>query len=140
MVGLGPMELLLLALLGLPMFAGFLVLIAIGIRVLRQPSPARGQSRPPAWSPQLSHQDVLRTKYFVHPVNASRTCPRCRAPLSADAPEGLCPACLLAGGLEGNSLPPTSSGHGTSGEAGAVDTVALTEAFPHLEILELLGE
>ena len=140
MVGLGPMELLILAILALPMFVGFLVLIAIGIRVLRQPTPAREQPRPAAWSPHVSHQDVLRTRYFVQPVNSSRTCPRCRAPLAADAPEGLCPACLLAGGLEGNSLPPTSSGHGTPAGSGAVDTTALAEAFPHLEILELLGQ
>src|SRR3970282_444104 len=28
-----------------------------------------------------------------------RFCPQCRSPLATDAPEGLCPACLLAGGL-----------------------------------------
>ena len=28
-----------------------------------------------------------------------RVCPQCRSPLAAVAPEGLCPACLMAGAL-----------------------------------------
>jgi predicted Ser/Thr protein kinase len=139
--GLGLQEVLILACVGLPMFLGTIVVLLAAIRYLSKPT-----SMPPApaaqatASPSLSHQDVLRTRYFLRPVDAVRTCPRCRAPLAADAPEGLCPACLLAGGLEAESLPPTSSGHGTPAGAGAVDTAALAAAFPHLEIVELLGQ
>jgi predicted Ser/Thr protein kinase len=124
----------------LPMFLATIVVLLAAIRYLSRPASA-----PPARavqamaSPSLSHQDVLRTRYFLRPADA-RTCPRCRAPLAADAPEGLCPACLLAGGLEGESLPPTSSGHGTPAEAGAIDAASLAAAFPHLEIVELLGQ
>jgi tRNA A-37 threonylcarbamoyl transferase component Bud32 len=60
------------------------------------------------------------------------TCPACGSPLPADAPAGLCPRCLLAGGLATAASPP---------EAGfEPPTVAeLTGLFPQLEILELLG-
>ena len=139
--GLGLQELLILACVGLPMFLGTIVVLLAAIRYLAKPA-----STPPAPAAQamastsLSHQDVLRTRYFLRPVDAARTCPRCRAPLAADAPEGLCPACLLAGGLEAESLPPTSSGHGTPSGAGTVDTAALAAAFPNLEIVELLGQ
>ena len=32
-------------------------------------------------------------------MTTTRVCPRCQATLPADAPERLCPACLLQGGL-----------------------------------------
>ena len=34
-----------------------------------------------------------------------RSCPQCEQPLPADAPEGLCPECLMLGGLETMPLP-----------------------------------
>ena len=69
----------------------------------------------------------------------TRTCPRCQSELPADAPEGLCPRCLLQG------LPLT----GVSGGTGATSPPALFTApslaelaplFPHLEILALIGQ
>jgi hypothetical protein len=74
-----------------------------------------------------------------------RFCPRCRAPLAADAPEGLCAACLMAGGFASN--PSAAVGEGfaaTSPFSGshqptAEDLAALNQAFPQLEILDLLG-
>jgi formylglycine-generating enzyme required for sulfatase activity len=36
---------------------------------------------------------------------AARTCPKCGADLTNDAPEGLCPKCLLAQGLKGDDPP-----------------------------------
>lgn len=141
MIGIGPMELLIVACVGLPMFLGTMVVLLAAIRYLSR--PAQPRLEPLATSPvapALSHQDVLRTRYFQVAGTAPHTCPRCHAALAADAPEGLCPACLLAGGLERNSLPPTSSGHGTPSGAGAVDAAELAAAFPNLEILELLGQ
>ncbi len=61
-------------------------------------------------------------------------CPKCGAAIPTDAPQGLCPRCVLAG-----------TAHGT--EAGAspghrLETPALAQvaaAFPDLEILECIG-
>ncbi|HUE71126.1 MAG TPA: serine/threonine-protein kinase [Pirellulaceae bacterium] len=135
------MSVLILAAAAVMVVAVAVAVIILVVHYLSKPAKPRASlSAQPFASPALSHQDVLRTRYFVNPVNASRKCPRCHAALAADAPEGLCPACLMAGGLEGNSLPPTSSGHGTPSGIGAVDAAALAEAFPNLDILELLGQ
>src|SRR5260370_40939252 len=61
------------------------------------------------------------------------TCPNCRAPLPADAPDGLCPRCLLG-------AVPTE---GTTPPAPGLDVPSAAELaalFPQLEILELLGQ
>jgi serine/threonine protein kinase len=75
------------------------------------------------------------------------TCPRCGALLAADAPQGLCPACLLR---EAMTAPPPSGGsgspqtpRGSSGSGGrfeAPSPAELAPHFPQLEILELLGQ
>ncbi len=60
-------------------------------------------------------------------------CPKCQAPLPANAPQGLCPKCLLAA-----ASTPTDAGqpaHRTLPPP--IETVAA--AFPQLEILELIG-
>jgi NMD protein affecting ribosome stability and mRNA decay len=36
-------------------------------------------------------------------MNTSATCPKCGEVLSADAPGGLCPQCLLEAGLAGQT-------------------------------------
>ena len=65
-------------------------------------------------------------------------CPQCGAPLAADAPQGLCPACLLKRGLETATL---TSEHKTPPEAADVPPTPaeLAPCFPDLEILEFLG-
>src|SRR4029078_9315449 len=73
-----------------------------------------------------------------------RFCPRCRAPLAADAPEGLCPACLMVGGMaSGAAVDPASGGAITTPLSGSSpasgDWADLAAHFPQLEILELLG-
>jgi predicted Ser/Thr protein kinase len=74
-----------------------------------------------------------------------RFCPRCRASLAADAPEGLCPACLMAGGLaSAAAFDPASGLAATTPPSGsqpptAGDWANLAQHFPQLEILELLG-
>jgi hypothetical protein len=72
-------------------------------------------------------------------------CPQCLSLLPEDAPEGLCPACLLQRGLEANTVP---------GGTGQVDPKAelkergrwtpptlaeLAPLFPDLDLLEFLG-
>src|SRR5271157_4811998 len=70
-------------------------------------------------------------------MTAENRCPACNAELAANAPRGLCPACLLKGGLE------TQTGGGGNPSL-AADFVPPTPAelaplFPDLEILELVG-
>ena len=63
--------------------------------------------------------------------------------MPADAPEGLCPNCVLKAGLQtgGDSLAgTTASGGGSAGESFVPPTPAeLAAHFPDLEILELVG-
>ncbi|MHA3772617.1 serine/threonine-protein kinase [Verrucomicrobiota bacterium sgz303538] len=62
-------------------------------------------------------------------------CPQCGAPLSPNAPAGLCPACLLRQGVDADSVtaaPP----HGF--EPPSVADIA--PLFPQLEILEFIGK
>jgi len=62
------------------------------------------------------------------------TCPKCRAPISVDAPQGLCPKCVL----EGAATTPTTSDHaGHRSPPPPIEEVAAR--FPQLEILELIG-
>ncbi len=73
-------------------------------------------------------------------------CPRCGAPATADAPDGLCPRCLVALSL-------STQTEATGDEAGACATEVvkpgplaapaledIARLFPHLEILGLLGQ
>src|SRR5687768_399529 len=72
-----------------------------------------------------------------------KTCPKCSAPLPADAPAALCPRCLVLAGL--GTEPPLPSGD----EPGPTNSAASSFAFPsvedlagrlgQLEILELIG-
>jgi len=73
-------------------------------------------------------------------MNQTATCPRCQSPLAADAPEGLCPACLMAGGLA--SASPSGSAMTTpwTDEKRAAAIAELATYFPQLEIIELLGQ
>ncbi len=63
-------------------------------------------------------------------MSETHNCPKCETPLPADAPEGTCPRCLLAAGLE-------SADGGATGAAPDLTTVA--EQFPELEVLSELG-
>jgi serine/threonine protein kinase len=61
-------------------------------------------------------------------------CPNCRAPLSTNAPQGLCPKCLLAA-----VAAPTEAGRRAQVDA-PPPLEAVAAAFPHLEIVELIGQ
>src|SRR5436190_5133434 len=64
---------------------------------------------------------------------SEKRCPKCGGPISPEAPQGLCPRCLLAG----VSIP-TDAG---DDRAMAVPLrEELAAAFPQLEILELIGQ
>ena len=72
------------------------------------------------------------------PDENAKRCQRCSAPLPADSPHGLCPACLLKRGLE-----PDTIGYTAASQAGASwrppELEELAVAFPELELLELIG-
>ncbi|KAF0175642.1 MAG: serine/threonine protein kinase bacterial [Limisphaerales bacterium] len=68
-----------------------------------------------------------------HPPQPN-TCPQCSAVLPADAPQGLCPACLLAA-----VALPTEAGTAAPAKAPAPTREQVATAFPQLEILELIG-
>jgi hypothetical protein len=68
-------------------------------------------------------------------------CPACNAELAANAPRGLCPACLLNGGLGTQGHPLAGRGSNPSSAADFVPPTPadLAPLFPELEILELVG-
>ncbi len=61
-------------------------------------------------------------------------CPKCQAPLPADAPQGLCPKCLLAA-----ASVPTEAGQ-PAGRPAPPSIGEIAAAFPQLEILEFIGQ
>jgi serine/threonine protein kinase len=70
-------------------------------------------------------------------METSRFCPQCRQPLASDAPEGLCPQCLLnaaAGPL------PSGAGVGLPDDLiDIADPAEVAKKLPQFEILALLG-
>jgi tRNA A-37 threonylcarbamoyl transferase component Bud32 len=74
---------------------------------------------------------------------AASNCPQCGTKLPADAPEGLCPQCLLKGVISGAQEAARSAPAApTAAYAGpAAPTVeVLATLFPQLEIIELIGQ
>jgi len=63
-----------------------------------------------------------------------KTCPKCQAPVPAEAPQGLCPKCLLAGVSTGTE----------AGQPGPPETAAplasVAAVFPQLDVLEFVGQ
>jgi predicted Ser/Thr protein kinase len=68
-------------------------------------------------------------------MDTMRVCVGCGAKLAADAPQGLCPQCLLKAGLE-TKVTATSGG----GQFVPPDPAELARHFPQLEIIEVLGQ
>ena len=63
----------------------------------------------------------------------NRRCERCGEPVPADAPEGICPGCLLRAGFdESNPGAPSGFTPLSSEEMGAL--------IPHLEVGEIIGQ
>ena len=70
-------------------------------------------------------------------METNRTCPQCQQPLSADAPDGLCPQCLM---MAASGPPPSASGDGLPGDIIDIgDPAEVAKKLPQFEILELLG-
>ncbi len=71
-------------------------------------------------------------------MDTMRLCTECAAPLAADAPEGLCPKCLLKVGLGSEGSNPDDQTKKEKSAAPSPDELA--KCFPQLQILELLGQ
>jgi len=70
-------------------------------------------------------------------MESPRVCPQCHQPLPPDAPDGLCPACLLAAAA---GPPPSASGAGLPGDIIDIgDPAEVAKKLPQFEILEILG-
>lgn len=72
-------------------------------------------------------------------MQTNRICPECRRPLADDAPQGLCPQCLVKAGLG------SGANVGAQTESGQPHFVAprpeeLTGRFPQLEIISFVGQ
>ncbi len=76
------------------------------------------------------------------PMPAARLCPQCGTTVRPDAPEGLCPQCLLKeamiGGSELGEGPGTTTAYSPGSNPPSVEELA--RQFPQLEIIELLGQ
>ena len=77
-------------------------------------------------------------------MNPEPTCPACRRPLPAHAPGGLCPECLLRGGLGTNAEIDPATTDRSAGRQNPrfipppVEEIA--DLFPNLEVLEFIGQ
>src|SRR6266545_4503489 len=66
-----------------------------------------------------------------------RVCPQCGKEMSPDAPQGLCPGCLMKVGLGSQFGDPTQP---PKGPMPAMPSHEIGKFFPQLEIIELLGQ
>src|SRR5205085_2082469 len=73
-------------------------------------------------------------------MTPTKVCPACGAEVPADAPQGLCPRCLLQAGQSGGSAPESASTAAFWAAFQAPSPAELAPHFPQLEILELLGQ
>ena len=73
---------------------------------------------------------------------ASRRCPQCGTAVRPDAPEGLCPECLLKEAMKsGSDLGQEPGVTGTYSPGSIPPSLEeLAQQFPQLEILEVLGQ
>jgi predicted Ser/Thr protein kinase len=99
---------------------------------------------PPVPVPNQVAYDASATSIDVVARLTQRFCPQCRTALAPDSPEGLCPACLMAGALGSNLESPEPGMAATTPPSGSQPPATgewsdLAARFPQLEILELLG-
>ncbi len=112
---------------GLPTVARFLWISYVAVKPAAA-RPVEPVSPLQSYSPPPMQPDAPRY---------ARACPKCQSPIAADAPQGLCPRCLMAGAF-GSVLHPSRTGaFGGSFEPPSPEEVQ--EFFPHLEILGLIG-
>jgi tRNA A-37 threonylcarbamoyl transferase component Bud32 len=72
-------------------------------------------------------------------MSEEKRCAQCGAVLAADAPQGLCPACLLKRGFASSTGGGESNSQSARTEYVPPPPAELARYFPELEILELIG-
>lgn len=110
-----------------------LAIIAMIYRVVRKTN----RSEKSAYRSELSAMTPIPAARAAEAPRSPRVCPQCRAPIAADAPQGLCPRCLMAGAFQSILNPNRTSPYAGSFEPPTPEEVQ--EFFPHLEILGLIG-
>lgn len=95
-------------------------------------SPAKLQA--PRGSEQISCNQTVGKSQEAGVMTNKNTCPKCGVAIPADAPQGLCPKCVLLG-----VVAPTESGLPPTATAEVPSLERVAAAFPQLEILQLLG-
>ena len=140
--GIGWMEIAMIMTVGVFLMTMFITIFTVVMRQLasqRVPTGVPSQKRSPA-EPQAASERP--SSYYVARI-IQRFCPRCRTPLAADAPEGLCPACLMSAAAGGSSpasgTAVTTPVSGASADSSVPTLAELQEQLPQFEILELLG-
>ena len=74
-------------------------------------------------------------------MDTMKLCPGCHKPLAPNAPDGLCPACLMKAGLgTGADIGPDSQGESARIPFAAPTSEAVARWFPQLEILGFIGQ
>ena len=77
-------------------------------------------------------------------MSPERTCPACQRPLPVNAPGGLCPECLLRGGLGTHAeIDPASTAHDARGRSPRFvppPVEEISDSFPQLKVLEFIGQ
>ncbi|HWX21436.1 MAG TPA: protein kinase [Candidatus Binatia bacterium] len=68
-------------------------------------------------------------------TSQAKPCPKCGGPIPAEAPQGLCPKCLLQ-----QACVPTETGKSEPAKSAPPTSEELSVAFPQLEILGLIGQ
>ena len=118
MFGLGVSEIILIlaSLLVMVMVIGFVVALVVWLARRRNP---------PAATPPV--QPNAPTRRFCH---------QCGTEMAADAPQGLCPSCLMKVALGSEGGNPAGAGQ----RQPAPPPADIARHFPQLEILELLGQ
>jgi tRNA A-37 threonylcarbamoyl transferase component Bud32 len=72
------------------------------------------------------------------PPPLPRACPKCGAAIAADAPQGLCPRCLMQAAFSAAVSPLQTAAYTGPYVPPPIEDVA--EFFPHLEVLGLVGQ
>lgn len=78
-------------------------------------------------------------------MNSELTCPACQQPLPDSAPQGLCPECLMRGGLPsgveiGAATTASDLGAKPDGRFSPPSVEEIAQFFPQLEVLEFIGQ
>ncbi len=145
MVGLGFGEIIILLICGVVFLIGPIVVVMVILATRRSSGVSSSDVSRPPWPMASNPIDPATSSADVVARLTLRFCPQCRTSLAADAPEGLCPACLMAGGFDSVPIDPLAGGLAvTTPPSGSQPPAAgewadLQQHFPQLEILELLG-